>query len=227
MRLFDKKFEMFSRKNKCLFLGCLLRKKLNKQYVYDLKEILDVFIFPDELCCGLPLRNLGYKEDYEKQKIKVKEFIENHNIGEIICICPSCYQSLKIIKQDLNLDVNLKYSLEVLKPLTKISGNWYIHIPCHAVEFYELFESISKNLFENYTILEEYKYAMCCGGGSNLPMNYPEVSESLAKYIISQAHGKNIATECPMCYYQLKKYYENVYLISELITNQYKKLMEN
>jgi len=190
-------------KNRCLFLGCAHRK-LNKEYVKKLAEDLGCYIFKDEPCCGIPLRNLGYEEDFKNQLRKLETWKKDHSIDEFIVLCPSCYQILKKYKT--------KFILEVLKPNKKISGKWYIHIPCHAYELKDVFEKVCENLFEDFEFGD-----FCCGGGSNLPMNYPEISKKMAEYIIDMAKNRNIATECPMCYFQLKKFKKEVYLISELI----------
>jgi Fe-S oxidoreductase len=86
------------------------------------------------------------------------------------------------------------------------------HDPCHLGRHCGIYEEPREILRSTKATLKEMKLAkemaFCCGGGSGVKSNYPELANAVAKERIKMAKeikATCLVTVCPMCYMNLKE----------------------
>ena len=97
-----------SKGNTLYYPGCLL-KAVYPEKIENYKKIfnklgIDFILIPDEVCCGLPVLNAGYKKDARKLANRNFEIFKEKKIRKIITSCPSCYHTFKSVYPELVKD---------------------------------------------------------------------------------------------------------------------------
>jgi len=219
MGLFGK---LFSR-NTLYYPGCLIKHAatdLDENYKEILKKLgIEFLQFDDFVCCGCPVLNAGYKEDFENLMIKNIALLDVYGIKTIITPCPAC---LKMFKQTYGLEkkgIKVKHITEVLaenlhkikevKELLKNQTKITFHDPCHLGRHCNIYDEPRKALMKMGYKLEEFDKkgadAECCGGGGGVKANFPEIANEVAKKRIKSCKTKLLTTACPLCYLHLKE----------------------
>jgi Fe-S oxidoreductase len=98
----------------------------------------------------------------------------------------------------------------------KLDVNITYHDPCHLGRYEGIYEE-PREIIKESGNLKEMKltknYSFCCGGGSGVKSNQPDLANSIAKERIGMAKetkAKILCTSCPMCYLHLKENSENI-----------------
>lgn len=226
-------FRLFGPSNTILYFGCTIEfgyknlKEVQKT-LFD-KLGLDFLLLREPICCGIPLKNAGFLEEYQKYKQRLVKVFEDLGTKRVICFCPSCTMGLM---EALGPGVEVKFYIDFLYEnyldrfkKFKDGTVFSFHIPCHISRGLDNFETISKFL-EHLNIKvkypeESYKFSICCGGGGSFSSTRPELSLDLAKDKVSSLKkiSEKVLTCCPMCYHQLTKAGANVQELSELLIN--------
>jgi len=213
--------KVFSR-NTLFYPGCVIRHAapyLEQNYEQILKKLGVEFVKIDEfVCCGSPVINAGYKEDFENLKKKNMELLDRYGISTIITPCPGC---ARMFTQDYNLKdegIEVLHITQVIaKKLDKINdlfkkGNApkvTYHDPCHLGRHLGIYDDPRKIIIAAGYGLEEFEKkrekAVCCGAGGGMKANFPETANKIAQDRIKGAKTKLITTTCALCYLHLKE----------------------
>lgn len=238
MDLWNKLKKVFAGKNILYYPGCLTHFALpgiEENYKRLLSKMdIDYIFLPDFNCCGSPVRNAGYKEDFKDLINKNKEFLKKYGVKKIITNCPACYT---VLKNEYGLEVEhiSQVIMKNLDKLTKnnvpaIEGNMITyHDPCHLGrqgEIYDEPRDIIKHMdIELHEFPSNRKQSLCCGAGGGLRNNNPKLSKDIAKSRIKLLKTNAIITPCPMCYMHFKDTAKDnkVYEFSEILMGEAKK----
>lgn len=197
--------------NTLYFSGCLTHFTLpyiENKYKKILNNLnIDYITIPKFYCCGSPVINAGYIEDFEKLKNKQIELFKSYGIKKIITNCPSCAY---MFNSNFSNTVKAYHITQILaKNLSKINrihNNKEItyHDPCHLGRKSQITEEpriILETLgFKVIDFQNSKENTSCCGAGGGLKTNNPKLSNSIAKDLLKQVKTKQLVTTCPMCY---------------------------
>ncbi len=189
-----------------LFLGCQYLERPNQ-----VKVILNVFdklgikpsIF-EEICCGVPYRNLGFLEDLEAHKDK---FLASLPTKALVTFCPTCTLFLKE-EYDLPVTHAMDVVAERLPQVNprKLSIEATYHDPCHLGRGAEVHAAPRKILETiGITVKEMFlnkKTTRCCGGGGVMLVSDAPLAGMVAKKRIQQARStgvQELTTACANC----------------------------
>ena len=231
--------------------GCLTKfvmKDLQKNYEEILRKCrIDFIKLKDiEVCCGSPVLNAGYKNDFKTLARKNLEIFKKHSVKKIITSCPACYKTFhkdykEILGDEWDIEVEhitqtidkaLKSGKLKIEKLSKKKKVTY-HDPCHLGRHSGIYNEPREVLMAlGYEIVEmenNRENAFCCGGGGGLKSNYPELSNAITKDVLGEAKKTKtdiLVTACPMCdacFLQTAKNSKmNVKELSELIVEKLK-----
>lgn len=202
--------------NTLYYPGCLTKfvmPEFAEKYEEILKKLGIDFIKVEEFnCCGSPVLNAGYKEDFMNLMEKNREIFRKYGISRVITNCPSCAY---IFKEEYG--INTKHITEIIaeniNKLTETEKNKTeeisYHDPCHLGRKLGIYDAPRKILEKlGFKIVEPETTkdkALCCGGGGGLKTNFPKLSNKIAKRRVSEFKTDEIMTCCPLCYQQLKE----------------------
>ena len=235
----DKSFNIAG-KNKgdlLYFMGCSVMAK-HESIAGAMTKIMEKAgekwaILEEEWCCGAPLYNLGFIDDF----VKIAEInlhkIRETDCKELICSCPTCAYIFKEIYPKFKLNVNVKilHATEYLARLDKsykiskeFEKNYVYHDPCTLVRKLGIVEQprYVLNKIKGLTLKESYfhdKDTQCCGRGGSLGKTHPKISEKITKKRLEDLskYADYIITSCPTCKSAFSNLGGKVYDISELI----------
>ncbi|MEI6058163.1 MAG: (Fe-S)-binding protein [archaeon] len=207
----------------CLTKGVLKTELDNYKAIFNKLGIDFIMLPADEVCCGLPILNAGYKKDAKKLAQKNLELFKSRGIKKIITNCPSCYHTFKNLYLDLvpgwkESGIEVEHATVTILNALKKKGIDYssmpdkekepiaYHDPCHLGRYSQIYEQPREVIKRLGGIIIESKFnrenAFCCGAGGGMRANYPEIARAAAKkksqYTDSRA-GK-IISPCGLCY---------------------------
>ena len=128
--------------------GCLTKfvmKDLEKNYEEILRKCrIDFIKLTDvEVCCGSPVLNTGYENDFKTLAKKNLEIFKKHSIKKIITSCPACYKTFHKDYRELlgdEWDIEVEHVTQTIANALK-SGKLRVkklrskkltyHDPCH------------------------------------------------------------------------------------------------
>ncbi|MFH1452340.1 MAG: (Fe-S)-binding protein [archaeon] len=216
-------------KEKTLYYPGCLTKGILKQEFENYKEIFNrlgidyVMVPKNEVCCGLPVINAGFRKDAKNLAIKNFGIFKKIGITKIVTSCPSCYHTFNEIYPKFipSWDIKVEHaSVTILRALKKkrikykgseedrVSVSY--HDPCHLGRYSGIYDE-PRQVIEllGGKILElknNRENAICCGGGGGLRANYPDFAKKIAKkrveYLDSEA--QKIISPCGLCHANLK-----------------------
>ncbi|MEM5793122.1 MAG: (Fe-S)-binding protein [Candidatus Aenigmatarchaeota archaeon] len=209
--------------NTLYYPGCLTKfvmKNIMENYEKILRKCgIDFIKLKDqEVCCGSPSHNAGYKIDFITLANKNFDVFKKHSIRKIITSCPACYKTLKydykkILGDEWKIDVE-HVTQTILNSINsgKLKFNKVrekfvtYHDPCHLGRHSGIYEEPRKIIeLLGYKIVEmkfNRNQSLCCGGGGGLSSNYPELSQTITKDVLEEAlktKTQILVTTCPMC----------------------------
>lgn len=212
-------FSRLFARNILYYPGCLTKfvlKDIMNNYMNILDQInIDyITIKEKEVCCGSPVINAGYEQDFEDLKKKNLKLFDEHGIKKIIVNCPACYH---IFSKYYNLKVE-HITQTILKKIDyfdrKFNEEITYHDPCHLGRYCNVYEEPRKILrklgFKLIELEKNKEDSFCCGAGGGLKGNHPELANKIAKNILSKVKTKKLITTCPLCYAHFKENAENI-----------------
>lgn len=223
MAFLNKIKNLISGGNTLYYPGCLTKFVLPKIYE-NYKTILKnygiefITLSDEEFCCGSPVLNAGFTEDFYDLKKKNYDFFKKYGVNRIITNCPACYYVFK----NHYPDIKVEHVISVLhKKINKIKTEFdteiSYHDPCHLGRksgiYKEPRDLLEKLGFRIVELIENKELSLCCGGGGNLINNFPEISNKISKLRLSQCKVRKLITPCPMCYKHLKDNSDDVEVI--------------
>jgi len=215
----------FGRGKTLYYPGCLTKGVLKEQFE-NYKEIfnrlgIDFVLLADEVCCGLPILNAGYRKDARKLAKKNFDLFKRNGIRRIVTSCPSCFYMFKEVypKMVNGWDVEVEHASVVILNVLKRKGIGFkgeerelvaYHDPCHLGRYSGIYEEPREVIERLGGKVFEFKMnrenAICCGGGGGVRANFPEVAKKIAKKKVSFVPddvGK-VVSPCGLCYANFK-----------------------
>jgi Fe-S oxidoreductase len=207
--------------NTLYYPGCLT-KSVMKNILENYKEIfnllgIDFIMLPkDEVCCGLPVINAGYKKEAKQLAKKNFELFKKHGINKIITNCPSCYHMFKeeypkfVAEWDINVEhatQTIFNSLKDSKFNKQISNfeNVSYHDSCHLGRYCGIYEEPRKvikmlggNILEMRNNREN---SVCCGAGAGVRANFPDLAKDAATNRLRDmpVNSDVVISACSLC----------------------------
>ncbi|MDD5111739.1 MAG: (Fe-S)-binding protein [Candidatus Altiarchaeota archaeon] len=212
--MFKGLFERFGGGNTLYYPGCLTKFALkDKQAQYEglLKKLgVEYIKLADvEQCCGIPVLNAGYREDFERLKRKNLAIFKEYDVKRVITNCPGCCHTLK---NEYGLDavhITELLARNIGKVAAVKGGDITYHDPCHLGRWGGIYDQprdvLRKRGFEVKELSYSRSDSMCCGGGGGLRQNDRATSDAVARNVLKNTKTKRLVTACPMCYYHLKE----------------------
>jgi len=206
--------------------GCLTKGVLTEQFE-NYKEIFNrlgidfVLLSNEEICCGLPILNAGYRKDARKLAKKNFDIFKKKGITKIVTNCPSCYHMFKetypTMVREWNIEVE-HVTVTILNALKKKKIKYKgeekeivsYHDPCHLGRYGGIYEEprqvielLGGKIIEMKNNRED---AICCGAGAGMRANFPEVAKKSAKKRVTniEGHVNKIISPCGLCYANIK-----------------------
>lgn len=213
--------------NTLYYPGCLT-KFVAKDIFENYKKLLemsgeDFIVLGDkEVCCGSPVLNAGFPQDFKNLTEKNLKLFKEYNISRIVTGCPSCFNMFnneyrEVLAGQWNIEVE-HLTTYLLKKITagklklpeqKIIATY--HDPCHLGRYSEIYEQPREILKLIGVDLREMvlnrEFAFCCGAGGGVQSNNKDLAEKIASERVDQAvatEAEYIITPCPMCTYNLR-----------------------
>ena len=234
----------FGRGKTLYYPGCLTKGVLKEQFE-NYKEIFNrlgidyVLLADDEVCCGLPILNAGYKKDVRKLAQKNFDVFRMHGITRIVTNCPSCYHTFKEVypKFVRDWDIEVEHATVVILNALKRKRIRFrgseedrelvmYHDPCHLGRYSGIYEEPREVIEILGGKVFELKYnrenAICCGGGGGVRANFPELAKSIARKKVSfvpESVGK-IISPCGLCYANIKSASEKSVEFSDFVVRK-------
>jgi glycolate oxidase len=196
-----------------VFLGCNYAQRPNKVKIFF--RLLEKLGYnpkvAEEICCGYPLKMIGFLEDFEKHK---KKFRKLYPYDNFTVLCPSCNMFLN---EEFDLKVTNMIEL-VNRGISKMdnipmqNGIVTYHDPCHLARSLDVIDqprqSIEKLGFTFREMKQNKEMTRCCGGGGGVSTADPELADKMAENRIKQATDAEadlLLTLCPNCELTLRK----------------------
>lgn len=189
--------------------------------VFEAMDLDYVAVFEGEaMCCGAPLRQLGLRDDYERNAKKLAAELSKYKT--IVSGSPTCVHELKVqyAQMGLNMTPRIFHTTEFLWPLIRegklrhtrpFGQSVMYHDPCTLARYLDVVEEPRNILKEvlREPLLEfgdRGKNTGCCGSGGSLAVTNPEAASDIAKERLRDFHdseAKVLVTACPNCRNQL------------------------
>jgi glycolate oxidase iron-sulfur subunit len=177
----------------------------------------EVVVFRGELCCGAPLRSLGFEDESVDIAQRNIEHFNKVNAEAIISLCPTCTMVIRdqypLLAGDTIrniMDTNEFFTSHGITDNLHLGGHSFTyHDPCHlsfGLGVRDLPRNILKNIAgSSYT---EMRHAdECCGFAGLFSMHFEEMSHSLGKNKLDNiacTGADTVVTSCPGCVMHLE-----------------------
>jgi len=202
----------------CLTKGVLKENFENYKFIFNKLGMDFIMLSEEEVCCGLPVVNAGYKKDAKKLAKKNLEIFKAHKIKKIVTNCPSCYHTFKDIYPELlpewkkegieveHATVTILNLLKKRKFRTDIEPEIVsYHDSCHLGRYCRIYDEPRKVIEMLGGKIIEMKHnrenSLCCGAGAGIRANFPETAKDIAKIRVKdmpERAGK-IISACGLC----------------------------
>lgn len=166
-----------------------------------------------EYCCGYPLIVGGMRDEAEGLIKYNTETIESLGVKRIIFSCPSCYRTFR---EEYSLHgVKLYHHTQYLEKLIKKgkiklkrnSEKVTYHDPCDLGRHSGVYEPprrVIKKIkgIQLKELQKNRELAMCCGGGGDLEILDPQLTEDISKALVEETHesgAETVITACQQC----------------------------
>ena len=166
----------------------------------------------EEWCCGFPLIGAGVEEGMDEFVAHNVEKVRALGAEEIVFSCPSC---LRMWREHYPNDFRLFHTTQLMErlmdenalPFNAAPQRVTYHDPCDLGRNGGEYEAPRKILKAipglELVEMENIRAAsVCCGGGGNLEMTDPELSQRLARRKISEIRktgAGTVVTACQQC----------------------------
>lgn len=222
-----------------LFTGCstnFLFPHLGVSLINVLLHLgYEVVLPKGEVCCGIPLRSIGFEEEAIDLARKNYSIFSKLQVEAILSLCPTCILSIKhqypkLIGQGLekatDVSVFLADKIGALKlpPISSLKSVTY-HDPCHLNYSLGIKKEPREIIRQTGVELIDADGEGCCGFGGVFSLEFKELSRQLLKkrvgnYLSTGADA--IVTSCPGCMMQLssgtdKSVFHLIELIEEAV----------
>lgn len=202
------------------FVGCVaaffpLVQKIPQAFVQILDKTKVDFttLGGEEWCCGFPLIQMGMGEKMEKLVEHNQQKVKAIGAETMVFACPSCYHTWK---EKYKTDAELLHSTQFIERLInggkitfKNGFNKIVtyHDPCDLGRnsgIYDPPRNILKQIpgLKVVELENNRQLCVCCGGGGDLEMIDPELSDAIAQRKIEEIQmtgAEAVVTSCQQC----------------------------
>ncbi len=198
-----------------LFIGCqhLSRPNNTRKMIKLLQKLGIEPGITQEVCCGFPLKNMGFEEAHTRQVERVRQTFPL--TGEpVLTLCPSCMIHLQKEYHQPAVHVlqEIDRRLDQLTVIAPVNKKVTYHDPCDLSRGAKIIEEPRRILKKIGCDLVEMAHtkalSRCCGGGGGILTWDPALSNRLAVARIGEATATGaemIVTACATCEQTLKK----------------------
>jgi len=170
-----------------------------------------------EWCCGFPLIIAGMGEEARELALHNVTAVRQAGARRLVTTCPSCYHTWRdtypgLLGEALGFEVvhATELLVELVRgglPLRPLEMTVTYHDPCDLGRTSGIYEPPREVLraipgLHLVEMAENREHALCCGGGGDVEMGDPELTEKIAHTRLEQAWGTGadvIATACQQC----------------------------
>ncbi|MEF9437275.1 MAG: (Fe-S)-binding protein [Candidatus Mariimomonas ferrooxydans] len=177
----------------------------------------EVIVLSGEICCGAPMRSLGFKKEAVTMAKKNIELFNKLNTEAILCMCPTCTMTIKkqypiITGETIEkiMDVNEFFiKNKIIQNLKTGPRVVTYHDPCHlryGLGIENEPREILKGI-QGIKFVEMQNAGDCCGFGGFFSQNFKELSKTIGKKKINSicnTSADTVVTSCPGCMMQLE-----------------------
>lgn len=170
----------------------------------------------EAMCCGAPLRELGLRDEYEKNASALAERLGGYKV--IISGSPACVYELKVMYRQMDLKITPKvyHTTEFLWPMVK-EGNFVVrkpfprkimyHDPCTLGRYLGVYDA-PRSLLAHVLREEMGEFSRnraeseCCGGYGGLTITDEKLASHIAKDRLGEfleSDAATLVTACPAC----------------------------
>jgi len=199
-----------------LFSGCsvnYLAPHLGESFIRVVNALGYEVVLPKrEVCCGAPLRAMGFAADARDFARRNIEALRGLKADAIVSLCPTCVVTLREQYRELTGD-----AIEAVDAVTFLAGRIEtspaldvraaFHDPCHSLhglgqygEPRSLLRSVGVDLVE--------MESGCCGLAGTFSLSFRELSDAMLKKRVEtfeRTGAEILVTSCPGCLFQLSK----------------------
>lgn len=146
-------------------------------------------------CCTKPVYEMDVLGAREKPLIRLGRRLSEHQIEELIVLCPNCYWFLKEQFASAGIDIRIKSIYRLLTELglhARLAGPRRFFVPCPERGKYEIMNDICAFLAEEPLLIRE---PQCCGAGGGAVLN----ERALAAGMAGELCGEHFHTYCATC----------------------------
>lgn len=172
---------------------------------------------PEEWCCGFPLVIAGMGEEARTLAAHNVEAVAQTGARRLVTTCPSCYHTWRHTYSELlgqPLPFAVVHATELLRdlvrsglPLRPLEMRVTYHDPCDLGRTSGLYDPPREVLraipgLDLVEMKETRERALCCGGGGDVEMGDPSLTEKVASMRLAQAletGAQVLATACQQC----------------------------
>lgn len=211
----SKKYTLYSFPTGCdtiFFPGCTLAGTRTdttlKTYKYLKKHKDSMGIVLD--CCTKPSHDLGRQDYFNKMFSRMKSYLLEKGIKNIIVACPSCHKIFDTYGKQFNVQTVYEIIAQNGLDDTKtISGKLTIHDPCPG-RFENSIQNSVRSIVQTLGLdiidtPHTRSKTFCCGEGAGVMCVSPGFARDWTDKIASEASPHKIATYCAGCVNHLSK----------------------
>ncbi len=201
------------------FVGCVgaffpLVQRIPQSFVQILDRGNEDFTIlgGEEWCCGFPLIQAGMAEKMQKLVDHKQEKIKQVGAERVVFACPSCYHTWK---ERYKTDAELLHSSQFMEKMIEEGSITFkkgfekkvtYHDPCDLGRNSKVFEA-PRNVRTHPGchpggVGSNRQLSVCCGGGGDLEMIDPALSEAIAQKKIEEIQrtgAEVVVTSCQQC----------------------------
>jgi Fe-S oxidoreductase len=180
-----------------LFAGCSADKPGGRPGAISVARLLQhagedfVIQGPTEGCCGAYARDLGFRDEYDRQEARNIEALRDAGIKRVITACGSCQRIWKDYPDTEMADIEVVHATEYLERLVRagrlklskaIQKRITYHDPCHLGRGCQVYES-PRYLLQQIPGVElvemprNRRWSWCCAAGGGVPEAFPDLAE--------------------------------------------------
>ena len=206
-----------------IFTGCTvnyLYPQLGESLISVLHRLgYEVILPAGEVCCGAPLRALGFEEEAMKLAVRNSGIFSKLNVEAVLSLCPTCTLTLKkeypkLIGEGVEKAMDISsFLVDKIEPfqasqLSSALKRGLFHDPCH-LKYGLGIEREPREIIRNIGIdLIKTAGGKCCGFAGMFCFSHKELSEGLLKKCVTdyaESEAEMIITSCPGCILQLSR----------------------
>jgi Fe-S oxidoreductase len=173
-------------------------------------------VLNEEVCCGDSLRRIGEEMKYQEQVYKNIGVFNEYKIGEILTICPHCFNTFKNEYTTFGSQVKVNHYLEILPDMLKTGDKKtvsdrkrvFYHDSCYLGRINNIYNqprkvlALMNNKYESVRIKNEKEDSLCCGGGGGGIWKEENVVNRPSLIKLGELKAQKIdkiITSCPYC----------------------------